>query len=97
AITANGLARAALLLAFGLTPLALAEMAHVLTDAHLAAVLVLATGFAAWGLTSRRCVALVVCVVLLIYAGWVRHNALVAILPYGALVAPALLRTRSRG
>jgi hypothetical protein len=57
----------------------------------------LATGFAAWGLATRQRAPLLVCVSLLIYAGCIRHNALIAILPYGALVAPALIPVRSSG
>ena len=97
AITGNGLARAALLLAFGLTPLAMVEMAHVLTDAHLAAVLALATGFAAWGMTSGKRPPLVACVAALAYAACVRHNALIAIVPYGALLAVILVPAARRG
>jgi hypothetical protein len=96
-ITEHAFARVALLVALGMTPLVLVEMAHVLTDAHLAAVLILATGFAAYGLTSRRRAPLLACVALLAYAGCIRHNALIAILPYGALVAPALIPVRARG
>jgi len=96
-IAEHAFARVALLVALGMTPLVLAEMAHVLTDAHLAAVLILATGFAAYGLTSRRRAPLLACVALLAYAGCIRHNALIAILPYGALVAPALIPVRARG
>jgi hypothetical protein len=95
-ITGHAFARVALLVALGMAPLVLAEMAHVLTDAHLAAVLMLATGFAARGLTARRRAPLLACVALLAYAGCIRHNALIAILPYGALVAPALIPVRAR-
>jgi hypothetical protein len=96
-IAEHALARVALLVALGMTPLVLAEMAHVLTDAHLAAVLMLVTGFAACGLATRRRAPLLACVALLVYAGCIRHNALIAILSYGALVAPALIRVRARG
>jgi hypothetical protein len=95
-ITEHAFARVALLAALGMAPLVLAEMAHVLTDAHLAAVLMLATGFAACGLTTRRRAPLLACVALLVYAGCIRHNALIAIVPYGALVAPALIPVRAR-
>jgi hypothetical protein len=96
-IAEHALARVALLVALGMTPLVLAEMAHVLTDAHLAAVLMLATGFAACGLATRQRAPLLGGVALLIYAGCIRHNALIAILPYGALAAPALIPVRARG
>jgi hypothetical protein len=90
------LARVVLMLVLGMAPLALVEMAHVLTDAHLAAVLVLATGLAAWGLTACTRAAVAACAALLVYAGCVRHNALLAILPYGALAGLAFAGTRTR-
>lgn len=90
------LVRAALLLAFGMAPLTLVEMAHLLTDAHMAAVLMLATGLAAWGLTKGGRAPMLACLVLLIYAGVVRHNALAAVLPYSAVVAPSLMPKRRR-
>lgn len=97
AISGNSLIRVALLLAIGMTPLVLVEMAHLLTDAHLAAVLVLATGFAAQALTTGTRAALPACILMLVYAGCVRHNALIAILPYGALIASTLIPERARG
>jgi hypothetical protein len=97
AIAGRALSRVALLLAIGMTPLVLVQMAHLLTDAHLAAVLVLATGFAARALTTGRRAPWVPCLVLLAYAGCVRHNALIAIVPYGALAGPALMSPRVRG
>jgi len=57
----------------------------------------LATGFAACGLAARRRAPLLACIALLVYAGCIRHNALIAIVPYGALVAPALIPVRARG
>lgn len=98
AIARSAFARIALVVVLGGSPLALAEMAHVLSDAHLAAVLMLASGFAATALANRRRGALLACVVLLVYAGAVRHNALVAIVPYGAVLAWAWLAPdRRRG
>jgi hypothetical protein len=82
----------AMLLVVGLSPLGLVEMAHVLTDAHLAAVLVLATGCCAHGLAASRRGPLLGAAILLVYAGCVRHNAVIAILPFGALLVPALRR-----
>ena len=76
AISEMPLVRAALLLALGMAPLTLVEMAHLLTDAHMAAVLMFATGLAAWGLTKGGRAPMLACLVLLIYAGVVRHNAL---------------------
>jgi hypothetical protein len=89
-------ARIALLAVLGLGPLTLVEMAHVLTDAHLAAVLVLATGFAARWIATRRRAALYACLVLALYSGCVRHNAIQATLPFGALIAIALRRFAQR-
>ena len=89
ATASNALVRVALLCALGASPLALVEFAHLLSDAHLAAILVLATGLLAWGITSKRRGALLACSLLLIYAGCVRHNALLAIPPYGAVIALA--------
>jgi len=85
------------LLVVGLSPLALVEMAHVLTDAHLAAMLVLATGCCAYGLTVDRRGPLLGATALLVYAGCIRHNAIIAILPFGALVVPALRRLDAPG
>jgi hypothetical protein len=84
------------LLLVGLSPLAAIEMSHVLTDAHLAAMLVLATGCAALGLASERRGPWLAAAALLVYAGCIRHNAVVAIAPFGALVVPALLPAGNR-
>lgn len=96
AISEMPLVRAALLLALGMAPLTLVEMAHLLTDAHMAAVLMLATGLAAWGLTKGGHAPMLACLVLLIYTGVVRYNALAAVLPYSAVAAPALMPKRWR-
>jgi hypothetical protein len=92
AVSSTALVRVLLLLIFGVAPLTLVEMAHLLTDAHLTAVLVLATGLAAWGLAEARRPPLVASLLLLLYAGAVRYNAVVAILPLGAVVAAAFTR-----
>jgi hypothetical protein len=91
AVRTHAAIRIALLFVCGMVPLALVEMAHVLTDAHLAAVLVLATGFAAWGLADARRGALLASLALLVYAGVVRYNALAAIVPPGVVIAGAWL------
>ena len=91
AVSARLAIRIGWLLAIGLSPLALAEMAHVLSDSHLAAVLMLATGFSAWGLTQSRRAPLAIALALLAYAGCIRHNAIVAIVPFGAIIVPALV------
>jgi hypothetical protein len=95
AVRAHGAVRIALLFICGMAPLALVEMAHLLTDAHLAAVLVLATGLAAWGLAEAKRAALVASLALLLYAGVVRYNALAAIIPPGVVIATALSRGRA--
>jgi len=91
AIVRGALARIVLVVVLGGLPLTLAEMAHVLSDAHLAAVLTLASGCAAHALANRRRGARLACVLLLIYAGAVRHNALVAIVPFAFVLALAWL------
>jgi hypothetical protein len=78
-----------------MAPLALVEMAHLLTDAHLAAVLVLAAGLAAWGISEARRGALLASLALLVYAGAVRYNALAAIVPPGLAIASAYASTRA--
>jgi len=98
AIVRGVLARIVLVVVLGGLPLTLAEMAHVLSDAHLAAILTLASGFAAHALVDRRGSASIACIVLLIYAGAVRHNALVAIVPYAFVLAWTwLAHDRHRG
>jgi hypothetical protein len=82
-------ARVALLVAIGVLPLGLAQMAHVLTDAHIAAVMVLATGLLAVGLVSRRRTVLALCGAALVYAGCIRYNALAAVVPYAVVLAHA--------
>ena len=91
AVRTHAAMRIALLFVCGMAPLALVEMAHVLTDAHLAAVLVLATGFAARGLVDAKRGALLASLALLVYAGVVRYNALAAIVPPGVVIAGAWL------
>ena len=95
-ICERALSRAALLAVLGLGPLPLVLMAHLLTDAHLAGVLVLATGFGARFLATNRRVPLYACVALVIYASCVRHNALLAALPFGAFVAIRTWRSSLR-
>lgn len=87
AISRRAWVRVVVTLVLGMAPLTLTEMAQLLSDAHLAAVMTLASGFAAWSVGRGRRAPMAACVVLLVYAGCVRHNALVAILPYGAVAA----------
>ena len=85
--------RVAGLLVCGLAPTALVQVAHLLSDTHLAAVLVLATGLFIDGDRGRRA-PLVIAAMLLVYAGCVRHNAVLAILPLGALLGLGIFPRR---
>ncbi len=90
-------ARAAFLVVCGAAPLVLVQMAHVLTDAHLAAVLVLATGLLAR--TARRDTGVPwLAMGLLVYAAAIRHNAFLAVVPLAMLAAShAGVSWRTRG
>ena len=97
AVDAPRLLRVALVIVVGLSPLALVQMGHVLTDAHLAAAMMLVTGLAAWGLTAGKRTALVACAAVLIYAGCIRMNAITATAPFAfALAGFAKARTGRR-
>ena len=96
AISERSWIRAIVIVVAGLSPLALVQMAHLLTDAHLAAVMTLATGLGARAMAARRRTPLVASLALLVYAGGARHNALVAILPFAVLMAPAIAPTVRR-
>ncbi len=87
--------RVAVLAVLGFSPLALVEMAQLLSDAHFAAVMTLATGLAARGIAGRRRAPLVAACVALIWAGCIRHNAPIALLPFGGIAAQALSRGRA--
>ncbi len=73
------------LAAGGLLPLTLVQMAHLLTDAHLAAVLMLATGLLVRSIVLDSRAACVASLLLFLYAGCVRHNAVFAVLPFAAV------------
>ena len=94
-IAGHALGRIVLLVACGLGPLAMVQMAHVLTDAHLAAVLVLAAGLAARYAATQRTGAIVAFVAVILYAASVRHNAALATIPFPMLAAIAA-RPRAR-
>ncbi|HEX7328686.1 MAG TPA: hypothetical protein VF428_09135 [Casimicrobiaceae bacterium] len=94
-ITRSAVWRVALLAVLGFAPLTLVEMAQLLTDAHFAAVMTLATGLAAWGISARRRAPLLVACAALIWAGCIRHNAPIAILPFGGIAAQALRPARA--
>ena len=96
-VEARLLSRIALLIVIGFSPLALVQMGHVLTDAHLAAAMMLATGFAAWGSIAGKRAALVACGALLVYAGCIRMNAITATAPFAfAMAAFGRVRTTGR-
>ena len=88
--------RALLVLACGLVPLSLVQMGHLLSDAHLAGVLVLLSGLIADGMASARRSRLLAALPLLVYAGGIRHNALLATLPLAVLLAAWLARGAPR-
>ena len=77
----------------GLSPLVLLQMAHLLSDAHLTAVLVLATGLLASHRGNSARANIWIACVLIIYAGCIRQNALVAGVPLGAVAAWMLAPT----
>jgi hypothetical protein len=81
------------ILLVGLNPLALVQMAHLLSDAHMTAVMFLGMGLIAQSLRTGSRAMLVTACILFIYAGTIRQNALAAIIPLGAL---ALYAFRSR-
>jgi len=84
--------RGGFVLACGLWPLTLVQMAHLLSDAHLAAVLVLATGLVADAAIRRGRATAWIALGLLIYAGSIRHNALLAVVPFAAVLVALLSR-----
>lgn len=96
AVSSTAWVRLLLLLIVGVAPLTLVQMAQLLTDAHLTAVLVLAMGLAASGLTKALRAPLFGSLALLLYAGAIRYNAVAAILPFGAVVCAALMPTTRR-
>lgn len=74
-------------LAGGLSPLILVQMAHLLSDAHMTAVLVLATGLLARHRPGRSRAGISMALALIVYAGCIRQNSLVAVIPLGATAA----------
>lgn len=86
--------RVAWLAILGFAPLALVEMAQLLSDAHFAAAMTFATGLAAWGAGTRRRVPLVAACAVLVWAGCIRHNAAIALLPFGGIAAQAFRGAR---
>ncbi len=71
----------------GLSPLVLMQLGHLLSDAHMAALLVLATGLLASCRPEGARARVWIACILIVYAGCIRQNALVAVVPLGAVAA----------
>lgn len=71
----------------GLSPLVLMQMGHLLSDAHVAALLVLATGLFATCRVGDSGYKVCFAFLLIVYAGCIRQNALAAVVPFGAVAA----------
>ena len=74
------------LLATGLAPTTWVQLAHLLSDSHLAGVLMLACGLLVRAGDGRRW-PLGIAAFLLVYAGCIRHNALLATIPLAVAFA----------
>jgi hypothetical protein len=86
----SGRARVAFVLAAGFVPPAFVVMGHLWTDASLIAAMSLALGLTAAGLARASAAALALALPPLLYAGAVRHNSLLAIVPVALLWARAV-------
>ena len=91
----RSLPRVAFVLGVGFLPPAFVIMGHLWTDASLIAAMTLALGLTVTGLVRRRLSVLLLALPFILYAGAVRHNSLVAIIPLSALWAQGLLRSRT--
>lgn len=78
--------RSVAMLVIGLLPLTLLQLGHLLSDAHLAAVLACACGLVVHAATRGRRWSAWCAAILIVYAGCIRHNAILATL----LLMPAL-------
>lgn len=74
----------------GLNPLTLVQMAHLLSDAHMTGAMFLGIGLIARALNGGTRLALISACLLFVYAGTIRQNALVAVVPLGPLALIAL-------
>ena len=90
-------ARAAFIVVAGFVPPVFVILGHLWTDASLIAALSLAFGLTVTGLVRRQRLSLALAVPAIIYAGAVRHNSLLAIVPLSALWAHAWLRAGADG
>ncbi|HNR92449.1 MAG TPA: hypothetical protein PKO41_08490 [Dokdonella sp.] len=88
--------RALAMLAIGLQPLTLLQLGHLLSDAHLAAVLTCACGLVAHAATRGRRWSAWCAAILIVYAGCIRHNAILATLPLMPALAVVLAPRRAR-
>jgi hypothetical protein len=79
----------------GLNPLTLAMMAQMLSDPHMTAAMFLATGLLAHVIRSGRTWPVWVAGLTILYAGSIRQNALLAVIPLGVLVV-AVWKTQQR-
>lgn len=90
-------ARAAFIVVAGFVPPVFVILGHLWTDASLIAALSLAFGLTVTGLVRRQRWSLALALPAILYAGAVRHNSLLAIVPLAALWAHALLRAGADG
>lgn len=79
----------------GLNPLALAMMAQMLSDPHMTAAMILAIGLLAHVIRSGKTWPAWIAGLTILYAGSIRQNALLAVIPLGVL-AVAALRAQQR-
>ena len=87
--------RVGALMVCGLNPLTLAQMAHLLSDAHMTAALILAVGLLAQAMRRRRAPLIWIAWILILHAGSIRQNALVAVIPVGILAVGAMRMPRA--
>ena len=87
----RNLPRLAFMLGTGFLPPAFVIMGHLWTDASLIAAMTLAFGLTVAGLVRQRPLALVLAAPFILYAGAVRHNSLLAIVPLAMLWASGVL------
>ena len=78
----------------GLNPLAVAMMAQLLSDPHMSAVMILAVGLLAQSVVRRGSLSIWIAWILILYAGSIRQNALVAVIPLGVLAVAAMRMPR---
>jgi hypothetical protein len=90
AIAEHTIPRVAFILVAGLLPPVLVIIGHLWTDSSLIAAMTLAFGLTVTAYVKRRALALALALPVIIYAGAVRHNSLVAIVPLALLWAAAL-------